>query len=270
MPITKFQSEVLRLIAVMRDPESFIAGGVPINRGGPRYSSDIDIFHDRQERVADAALADAKILADAGLEVHWLRQQPAVYSAKIIRGHDETKLEWMADSDYRFFPAVRDEQFGYVLHIVDLAINKAMAAASRREPRDIVDLVTLHERVLPLGAIVWAAVIIAPGYTPEGLIAEIRRNSHYPVEEFRQIAADVPVDADDLARRLRSALDEAERFVAAMPTDKVGRLFLCEGRVVQPDPASLETCITHEPKRRGHWPTSPEISAAMLEHLRRM
>ena len=63
-----------------------------------------------------------------------------------------TKLEWVVDSDFRFFPALPDELFGYVLHPVDLATNKVMAAAGRREPRDVVDLVMIHEQVLPLGS----------------------------------------------------------------------------------------------------------------------
>jgi hypothetical protein len=267
VPISKLQSGILRLIAAKRDPESFVAGGVPINRSGPRYSADLDIFHDREDRVAQAALADTRILTDAGYQVTWLRQQPATYSASIRLGSEETRLEWVADSDYRFFPAVRDDQFGYVLHIVDLAINKTMAAASRREARDIVDLLTLHDRVLPIGALVWAAVEIAPGYTPEGLIAEIRRNARYPAEELRQLAADPPVDPDAVMRRLRAALDEAERFVAAMPSDKAGLLFLHAGQPVQPDPSTLDTYTTHAPTRRGHWPTSPEITAAMLASL---
>lgn len=270
MPISRLQSDILLVIAAKRDPESFIAGGVPINRSGPRYSSDVDIFHDREERVADAALADAAILKDAGFDVAWLRQQPATYSASIRRGSEETKLEWVADSDYRFFPVVKDEQFGYVLHIVDLAINKTMAAASRREPRDIVDLLTLHDRVLPIGALVWAAVEIAPGYTPEGLMAEICRNARYPAEELRQLAADPPVDPDAVMQRLRSALKEAERFVIAMPSDKAGLLFLGDGRPVQPDPSKIDTYATHAPRRRGHWPSSPDITAAMLERLREL
>ncbi len=269
MPISRLQSDILRLIAAQRDPESFVAGGVPINRSGPRYSSDVDIFHDRQERVAEAALADAAILNDAGYDVTWLRQQPATYSASIRRGNEETKLEWVADSDYRFFPVVKDDQFGYVLHIIDLAINKVMTAASRREPRDIVDLLTLHDRVLPLGALVWAAVEIAPGYTPEGLIAEIRRNACYPAAELRQLAADPPIDPDAVMRRLRAALNEAERFVGAMPSDKAGLLFLRDGRPVQPDPSTLDAYTTHAPERRGHWPSSPDITAAMLEHLQK-
>lgn len=267
MPISRLQSDILRLIAAKRDPESFVAGGVPINRAGPRYSADLDIFHDRQDRVAEAALADAKILADAGYQVTWLRQQPATYSASIRLGSEETKLEWVADSDYRFFPAVKDDQFGYVLHIVDLAVNKVMAAASRREPRDIVDLLTLHDRVLPIGALVWAAVEIAPGYTPEGLIAEIRRNARYPAAELSHLAADPPIDPDAVMRRLRAALDEAEQFVSGMPSDKAGLLFLHDGRPVQPDPSKLDAYTTHAPTRRGHWPSSPDITAAMLAHL---
>jgi hypothetical protein len=269
VPISRLQSDILRLIAAQRDPESFVAGGVPINRTGPRYSADLDIFHDREDRVAAAALADAKVLSDAGYDVIWLRQQPAIYGATVRLGPDETRLEWIADSDYRFFPVVRDDQFGYVLHVVDLAINKVMAAASRREPRDIVDLLTLHDRVLPMGALMWAAVEIAPGYTPEGLIAEIRRNARYPAEELRQLAAVPPIDPDDVMRRLRTALDEAEQFVAAMPSEKAGLLFLRAGRPVEPDPAMLDACTTHAPQRRGHWPSSPDITAAMLAHLQK-
>jgi len=269
VPISKLQSDILRLIAANRDPESFVAGSVPINRAGPRYSAYVDIFHDREERVAAAALADAKSLTDAGYRVIWLRQQPATYAAAISLGNEETKLEWVADSDYRFFPVVKDDQFGYVLHVVDLAVNKVMAAASRREPRDIVDLVTLHDSVLSIGALVWAAAEIAPGYTPEGLIAEIRRNARFPANELRQLAADPPIDPDDVMRRLRVALDAADQFVAAMPSEKAGMLFLHAGRPVQPDPSRLDACMTHAARRRGHWPASPDITAAMLAHLQK-
>jgi len=37
-----------------------------------------------------------------------------------------------------------------------------MTAAGRREVRDLVDLVTIHETILPLGAVVWAAVEKSP------------------------------------------------------------------------------------------------------------
>lgn len=157
MPLSKIQVDILRLLASHRNPESYIAGATALNRNAPRYSADIDIFHDREERVAAAALEDGKTLDSAGYGVLWLRQLPLIYTAEVARGKESTRLEWVADSDFRFFPTVKDESFGYVLHPVDLATNKVMAAAGRRELRDLVDTVTVHEAILPLGAVIWAA-----------------------------------------------------------------------------------------------------------------
>ena len=103
-----------------------------------------------------------------------------------------------------------------------------MAAAGRREVRDIVDVVTVHETILPLGAVIWAAV-------------------------------------DIIMAKLRAALDDAEAFVSRMATDMTGLLFLQGGKAVQPDPALLEHYETHRGQLRGHWPASGEIRAAMLE-----
>jgi hypothetical protein len=188
-----------------------------------------------------------------------------MYTAEVTQGAASTRLEWVADSDYCFFPTAQDETFGYVLHPVDLAMNKVMAAAGRRELRDIVDLVTVHETILPLGAVIWAAVEKSPGFTPEGLIAEIRRNANYPAADWRALQSSEPLDPKDITARLRAALDEAEAFIARMPTDKIGLLFLEAGEVVQPDPDRLDDYQTHAGQRRGQWPGSPEISSAMFE-----
>ena len=107
MPLSKIQSEVLRLLASHRDPESYVAGSTPLNRNTPRYSGDIDVFHDLEERVSSAALADAKTLDAAGYSVRWLRQEPAIHAAEIKQKGKGTRLEWVADSDFRFFPTVR-------------------------------------------------------------------------------------------------------------------------------------------------------------------
>jgi hypothetical protein len=188
-----------------------------LNRDAPRYSGDIDVFHDREECVASAALSDVQTLEAAGYGIRWIRRFPTMYTAEITRQDAATRLEWVVDSDFRFFPTMRDETFGYVLHPIDLAMNKVMAAAGRREVRDLVDLVTVHETILPLGAVVWAAVEKSPGYTPEGLIAEVRRNSNYPAAEWRAIDSTEPIDPKVVTTKLRAALDDAEAFVARMP-----------------------------------------------------
>lgn len=269
MPLSRLQSEILRLLAAHRDPESYVAGSTPLNWNAPRFSGDIDFFHDREERIVRAVEQDTAVLEEQGFALQWLRRELNFYAVLVQRGDEATKLEWVLDSDFRFFPAQRDELFGYTLHAVDLATNKVMAAAGRREPRDVVDLVMIHEEVLPLGAVIWAAVGKSLGFTPEGLINEIRRLARYTEADFRRVASDPPVDPATTMTRLRQALDEAETFVMRMPTEKIGLLFLKDGQVVQPDPERLDDYTTHAGQRRGHWPTSPEISAAMFECYRK-
>jgi hypothetical protein len=77
-----------------------------------------------------------------------------------------------------------------------------------------------------------------------------------------------PIDPLVIMPKLRAILEEAEAFVMKMPTEKAGLLFLKDGRVVQPDPDHLEDYQTHAGQRRGHWPTSPEISAAMMDRYK--
>lgn len=151
-----------------------------------------------------------------------------------------------------------------MLHPVDLATNKASAAAGRREVRDIVDLTIIHETILPLGALIWAAIEKTPGFTPEAMIAEIRRNANYPRVEWESLQSAAPIDPGDIVRRLRAGLEQAEAFVTQMPSEKAGLLFLDGDRVVQPDPAALHRYTEHCDVRRGHWPSSPEIAAAMM------
>ena len=63
MPLSKIQIDILRLLASYRDQESYVAGSTPLNRNAPRFSSDIDVFHDREERIALAAQQDSAIQA---------------------------------------------------------------------------------------------------------------------------------------------------------------------------------------------------------------
>ena len=248
-----------------RNPESYVAGASAINRDGPRYSDDIDIFHDREESVATAADADAALLAEKGFVVRWLRREPGVHAALVGKGGEETRLEWARDSDFRFFPTVKDELFGYRLTLFDLAANKALAAAGRREPRDVLDLLTIHEHYFALGAVIWASVAKDPGYSPEGLIAEIRRNARYRADDYADLALTEPVDAGAVARRFREALDQADAFVRAMPAGKEGLAFLKDGAPTQPDPENLSAYESLSGSRRGHWPSSSQIGSAMVE-----
>ena len=184
-------------------------------------------------------------------------------AALVARQGDATRLEWARDSDYRFFPTVPDALFGYRPHLFDLAANKALAAAGRRKPRDILDLLQIHDAHFPLAAVIFAAPSKNPGFTPTSLIGEIRRNARYVQEDFDELKLAAAADAGEVSRRLRQALLEAEAFCAAMPIEKIGAAFLRDARPVLPDPARLSDCVEHWPVRKGHWPGSPEIGSAM-------
>jgi hypothetical protein len=266
VPLTRLQSGLLRVLSSQRSPDSYVAGAVPINRDGPRYSGDIDIFQDSDERLAAIAASDEAIITEAGFALTWLFTQGGGKRSALVEGLDEaTQLEWVADADFRFFPAQPDELFGYVLHPADLATNKASAAADRRVPRDIVDLLTIHEAILPLGAVVTAAVGRFPGMTPEEMLSEIRRHSTFTAEEFRALATERPIDVQLTHRKIKAMLGEAETFIQQLPSDEVGVLFLEDDRPVQPDPAQLARYTRRAGSRRGAWPSSSEIGSSMLE-----
>lgn len=93
MPLSPIPIDILRLLASHRDPESYVAGSTPLNRYPPRYSADIDVFHDREERVARAAQEDAALLQDHAYALEWIRREPAVYEVVARRADAATKLE---------------------------------------------------------------------------------------------------------------------------------------------------------------------------------
>ncbi len=266
MPLSKLQSQVLRVLAAERSPDT---GGVAINREGPRFSRDIDIFQDTEERLEAAARVDANALEEAGFKLTWKKIMTGAREAEIEGLDDRMRLEWVHDSAFRFFPAQRDELFGYVLHPSDLAANKASAAADRREPRDILDLVTIHETILPLGATICAAVGRFPGQSPEEMLADITRHSRFTAEESRVLATERPIDIPDLHRRIRRMLEDAGRFISRIPSDAVGVVFLDCGEAVQPDLGALDRYQRHAGAPGGVWPSSPEISGAMLERYKK-
>jgi hypothetical protein len=78
VPLSELQAEILRLLAAHRNPESYVAGAAALNQDGPRFSADIEIFHDREEAVAQAAEADTALLA--GIGVQWLRREAGIHA----------------------------------------------------------------------------------------------------------------------------------------------------------------------------------------------
>jgi hypothetical protein len=177
MPIGPFESEVLRLLASNRNPDSYVGGATVLHQApdSPRASADIDVFHDTAPAVHDAAARDTETLQAAGYEVRIVSRQESFCRGIVSKGPLVTKLEWVQDIAFRFFPVEPDVQLGWRLNFWDVGTNKVLAFCGREKLRDWLDVIYLHERHLCLAALVWAAAAKDPGLTPEFLLDAAKR-----------------------------------------------------------------------------------------------
>ena len=60
-------------------------------------------------------------------------------------------------------------------------------------------------------------------------------------------------------------IEDAESFIAKLPSDAVGMVFLDGHKPVQPDVNALDRYQRNPGVPAGVWPTSPDIGRAMLE-----
>jgi hypothetical protein len=228
MPLTPFQLGIFQLIAANRNPDSFAAGGIVINRHerSTRFSDDIDIFHETAQAVAVSTDIDVETLRKAGYSVEFLRREETFLQAKVSRGDDYIRLDWAADSAYRFFPIVPDEVLGYRLHDADAATNKVLAAVGRQKVRDFIDLMQLDRDYISLGIAVWAAVDKDEGYTSALIMEFLRRNSLINKATLDGVTLVEPETPVALKAKWLERFDAANRLISTIPKEPIGCLYL--------------------------------------------
>ena len=182
MPLTDYQRELLaELAASPAADERYLAGGAALHLlpNSLRISEDLDFFHDSVAGVASAFEDDRERLNAAGYQVSVGFNIPGFIRAVVSRDEEATRVDWAHDSAWRFMPLVRDPLGGLLLHPVDLAVNKVLALAGRDEARDFVDTLFVHQRVLSLAGLCWAAVGKDPGFTPLSLLELLKRRGRH-------------------------------------------------------------------------------------------
>jgi hypothetical protein len=227
MPLTEFQRRLGRLLATNRSEDSYLAGGAAILAAPhtQRFSHDLDYFHDSATRVASAYEADSRLLVADGCEVDLEISQPGYIRAIVSGAGSATKIEWAQDSTWRFLPVIRNPEFGFQLHPIDLATNKVLALAGRDEPRDLLDTMYLHEHILRLGALVWAAAGKDPGYSPLSLLGMLGRRGRLQPADLQHLDLVSPIDIPTFKESWLAALSEAEGFVQSRPHSEAGCLY---------------------------------------------
>ena len=259
MPLSAIQKKVFRLLREHRNPDSHVAGASALHAdpGSPRYSEDIDIFHDVESMVAENAEADAAVLTKEGFSISWQSPWATMRRAWVECEGEGLKMEWAYDSAFRFFPAEPDPVLGYRLHRADLAVNKILAAAGRQVARDYLDLMFLHETYLTIGALAWAATGKDPGMSPLFILNELVRTNRYRPEDFSRLQLARPVSVVELKQAFRQGIAGAEDLINRLPQEEVGCLYLDSGgQPVTPDPASqgFSRLTRHYGMLRGSWP----------------
>jgi hypothetical protein len=231
MPLTPHQRAICRLLADNRIAagDSYLAGGTALNEalGGSRVSRDVDIFHDTAEAVEAAWRADDATLRASGYDVRAIHERPGLVEAEVSASGGSVVIQWARDSAFRFFPLVRHDELGLVLHPFDLATNKVLALVGRLEPRDWIDTITCDERLQPLGYLAWAACGKDPGFSPLGVIARAARANRHSQSELNALSfeGEAP-DAADLSRRWHAILDTAREQIGLLPAAEAGKAIL--------------------------------------------
>jgi hypothetical protein len=258
MPLTPFQAELALLLSVNRTPDSYLAGGsaLHIQPNSVRYSKDLDYFHDSVERVATAFQQDQQLLLEHGYGVDVDMQQPGYLRALVSRQQQRSKVEWAHDSAWRFLPTIQNPQCGYQLHPLDLAINKLLALVGRDEARDLLDVMHVHQTLLPLGAQCWAAAGKDPGYTPLSLLTLLQRRGRVQTQDLQRLHLTHAVDLVELKTAWLEALEQAKDFIQRMPPDQIGCLYFSttEQSFVQPEPTQLAAVVAHYGRPGGVLP----------------
>jgi len=241
MPLTGFQRALLAELAKAAREDRYLAGGAALHfsPNSTRYSDDLDFFHDSLARVAAAFAADRAQLESADYEVRVELSLPGFVRAIVTRSGDATRVDWAHDSAWRFMPLVRDPLGGLLLDPVDLAINKVLVLAGRDEARDFVDILFVHDHVLPLAGLCWAAVGKDPGFTPLSLLELLKRRGRYRQGDFDRLQLTQPFDLVAAKQVWLAAVADAEAFARQRPPGEAGCLYYStvEKRFVMPLPA---------------------------------
>lgn len=224
----------------------------------PRASQVVDVFHDLPEALAGAYETDCAALIAAGFQVEPTSNDSRDFRRAMVRRDGlQTKIEWVPDAAFRFFPVEPDIELGWRLNFWDVATNKVLAMAGRQKIRDFLDCLYLHDHHLHIGALTWAAAGKDPGLTPEYILDWALRGNRFFSADLADLRLGKPIDLVATKQAWIAAVHSARELVAKLPAAELGCLYLdASGTPVCPDPASpaFAKLTRHYGSIKGAWP----------------
>lgn len=256
MPLTDIQKQIAILLAQTKSETAYLAGGAALHKlpNSIRYSNDLDYFCDSEKRVAECFAADKDLLERNNFSVHCEMTLPGYIRAIATKNEDASKIEWSRDTSWRFMPTQKDDDIGYCMHPVDLAINKLLANVGREEPRDFLDLIHAHQTILPLGALCWAAAGKDPGFTPFNLLELLKRRGQYHQTDFNRLLLNQPINLITLKQTWLDAIQSASHFIHSRPTSEIGCLYWAPSQEAFIAPNKEDIVVPHYGRPGGVLP----------------
>ena len=267
MPLDEFQKGVIAAIRSNRDARSPCAGGSVIQQHGVRLSEDQDNFAsgDLDELVQrdTASLEAANYTVRPGRSFDGFRECLVV---KPIAG--TTTLQWTHGLVREFYAPVADPLFGWRLHFADLAVNKALAAASRMKKRDFLDLWMLDRHVIPLWRMACAVPGKDPEFSPFSVVEEISRNWHFAKgRDDDRVDVTIGMSIDQMGPSLRNSLHEARLILQKINPAHYGRLQVDNAGNPVGGRKQEEGGMWVAPQRGGALPAFEGIDSEMIAGL---
>jgi hypothetical protein len=254
MALTDLQKRIMQRLSLNRSQSSYLAGGLILNLNWPRRSDDIDIFHDTDEEVSEVAKKDIADLEKERFRVTVDVRAYGTYEATVSDDSSSTVIQWMSDTRIRFFPLVKDEQWGLRLHQADLAVNKVLAASSRRKARDFADIVAISANMCPIGPLVMAAAGKPPAYSPQKIIEQMRWHAQGISDDEYSAVKGLPADwtSQFIRAEVTRQLELTETYIMSAPVEVVGVLAVdADGTPIEVTSETIKTAVlrkaTEEP-----------------------
>jgi hypothetical protein len=265
--LTDYQNDILKILALSRNDSSYFAGSSVLNYDKHRGSEDFDIFHDDDLSCIKAYMQDIGILESQGYAIVTtaVHDKSSFREAIVSKDLCSTKIQWIRDSAYRFFPLVQNETFGFCLNPVDLAINKILAFAGRFEIRDYYDICLMADANEPVCAYIWAACDKDPYYTPFKLLELMSWHSQFREDDFFSIISQSKFPLIKCKELLLGIIEQSRKLFEAAPCSEYGTLYLnkSDHKVYFPDKEDFleENFIRHKGSFRGLAPVFPKNGA---------
>ena len=275
MPLDRLQLDISKILKSCRSPKSFVGGSSVFNETFPRMSDDIDIYAE-DIPIAQIAKRDVAALRAAGFHAKVDDQfYGYVVEAIITRSPESvegTKLEWTEADRRRFYPIQTNKTFGWTLHKTDLAVQKLIAAASRRKARDALDVLLIDHGYAPLAALAIAAPAKLETASPVAILERILQNGNeHPMDDYLALRIDgdaMPFPIREIKMRLADKINATiDIIIASCPNAEPANIYLARGndRPQIPTNNVLPNLFKHGITSKGTVPIFRSITRSIHE-----